>query len=433
ADVSGVDITRAHAGGELAGDLAYMQVARTHDALQLLHATRIGVAGTHVHVHRHAGRQLHGDFEIGVGVAEQAERKMAVVADVEPQLVTLAMLGHLQLLQRRLLRGAGPPGEAEPLVAVAADEVQVLAVHVDLHRLHAGQVELQVAWRLELAGRGENSGRGEQQRGESETTHGRTPGVGIPVGMQPAGKRLQARSRGRSGARGQPGGSCALASCHSASCSARSRPANVPPSAAASSSILRKRRSNFALAWRNAREKSTPAWRARFTATNSTSPISSSSRAGSAPPANSARTSSTSSTSLSSTGCGPGQVNPAVAARCCSFSARLHSGSPLETPASTLESAASPLPARSAVLMASHARVCSATSAWRTSPNTCGCRRRILLLIACTTSANPNRPASSAMRAWNTTCSSRSPSSSRKSSKSPRSIASATSYASSIV
>ncbi len=41
--------------------------------------------------------------------------------------------------------------------------------------------------------------------------------------------------------------------------------------------------------------------------------------------------------------------------------------------------------------------------------------------------AEIERPASSAMRAWKTTCSSRSPSSSRKSSVSPRSIASATS------
>src|SRR6185437_14566387 len=154
ADVSGVDITRAHAGGELAGDLAYMQIARAHDALQLLHALHVGIAGADVHVHRHAGRQLHGDFEIGVGTAEQVERKMAVAADVKPQLVTLAMLGQLQLLQRRLVRGAGPPGEAESLVAVAADEVQILAVHVDLHRLHAGQVELEVTRRLELARRG---------------------------------------------------------------------------------------------------------------------------------------------------------------------------------------------------------------------------------------------------------------------------------------
>src|SRR6185437_3982371 len=356
ADIGGVDITRAYAGGELAGDLAHMQIARAHDALQLLHALHVGVAGAHVHVHRHAGRQLHGDCAIGIETAEQVEREVAFSADVEAQLVTLAMLGHLQLVQRRLVRGAGAPGEVQPLVAVAADKVQVLAVHGDLHRLHAGQVELEVARRLELARRGENSERGEQQRGESETTHGRTPEVGIPVGMQPAGKRLQARSRGKSGARSQPGGSCALASCHKASCSVRSRSANVPPSAAASSSILRKRRSNLALAWRNAREKSTPAWRARFTATNRTSPISSSSRAGSAPLANSARTSSTSSTSLSSTGCGPGQVKPAVAARCCSFNARRHSGSPLETPASTLVSASSPLPARSAALMASHAR-----------------------------------------------------------------------------
>ena len=59
-------------------------------------------------------------------------------------------------------------------------------------------------------------------------------------------------------------------------------------------------------------------------------------------------------------------------------------------------------------------RDASAPSASSTcaSANTCGCRRTILSLIAATTSPKSNAPCSSAMRAWNTTCSSRSPSSS---------------------
>ncbi len=60
-----------------------------------------------------------------MGTAEQVEREVAVTADVDPQLVTVALLGDLQLLQRRLVRGAGPAGEAQRLVAVAADEQKV--------------------------------------------------------------------------------------------------------------------------------------------------------------------------------------------------------------------------------------------------------------------------------------------------------------------
>ena len=51
----------------------------------------------------------------------------------------------------------------------------------------------------------------------------------------------------------------------------------------------------------------------------------------------------------------------------------------------------------------------------------------IFLVIASTTSPKAKAFCSSAIRAWNTTCSKRSPSSSRRSSRSPRAIASATS------
>ena len=69
----------------------------------------------------------------------------------------------------------------------------------------------------------------------------------------------------------------------------------------------------------------------------------------------------------------------------------------------------------------------SALSLRASSPNTCGCRRVILSQIAATTSPKSNAPCSRAICAWKTTCNSRSPSSSFRSARSPRSIASATS------
>src|SRR5690606_28678916 len=110
-----------------------------------------------------------------------------------------------------------------------------------------------------------------------------------------------------------------------------------------------------------------------------------------------------------------------------SFTARVSAGSPTVTPSTRLLCGP-----RSRRFDASHA------SAWRPrsmrSPaKTCGWRRIIFSQIRRATSANANAPASSAMRAWNTTWNSRSPSSSSSPRTSPRSIASATSYASSIV
>ncbi len=198
ADVSGVDITRTHADGKFSRDLAHMQVARTHDALQLLHAMHVGVAGAHADVQRHAGGQVHRDFEVGVGAAEQTEREVLLGADVDSQLVTVTLLGDLQLLQYRFVRGARPPGQAQSVAAAIADDVQILAVHGNLHRFHTGQVELEVARCLELARRGESGERDKQQRGKGETMHGHTPVDGVPAGMQPASKRLQGSPRGGS-------------------------------------------------------------------------------------------------------------------------------------------------------------------------------------------------------------------------------------------
>src|SRR5690606_23265647 len=120
--------------------------------------------------------------------------------------------------------------------------------------------------------------------------------------------------------------SAALALAQYPSCASRGKSRRCTPSAAAMVSMARKRRSNFALALRNAVPGSTFACLARLAQTKSRSPISSSSRScaaaspGSAATAsNSTRTSSISSCSLAITGPGPGQSKPIVAARFCSL------------------------------------------------------------------------------------------------------------------
>ena len=65
--------------------------------------------------------------------------------------------------------------------------------------------------------------------------------------------------------------------------------------------------------------------------------------------------------------------------------------------------------------MRSHSPLTSSGVAPRASPNTCGWRRISFSVIASTTSPKSNAPCSCAMRAWNTTWSRRSPSSSRRS------------------
>ena len=143
--------------------------------------------------------------------------------------------------------------------------------------------------------------------------------------------------------------------------------------------------------------------------------------------ANSTRTSSISSCSLAITGSGPGQSKPTRAARCCSFTARCHSGIPRAMPASARCVGIARRQRVRRVCALPMPRVCASASPTAASANTCGCRRTILSQIAATTSPKSKAPCSSAMRAWNTTCSSRSPSSSRRSAMSLRSIASATS------
>lgn len=120
---------------------------------------------------------------------------MLATADIEQQLIAFAPLGDLQVVQRRLVRGTGTTAEAEALAAVAADQVQILTMHLDLHRPHTGQVKLEVAWRLEFAGGSERGEWGKQQDSEGKAVHGRTPVVVDCPEMQPSRKGLQADGR----------------------------------------------------------------------------------------------------------------------------------------------------------------------------------------------------------------------------------------------
>ncbi len=145
----------------------------------------------------------------------------------------------------------------------------------------------------------------------------------------------------------------------------------------------------------------------------------------------SASISSHSSRILASTASGSFQSKPTLPALACSFSARVRAVIATGTPASApVSSGLPPRAARSAfssALMRSHSPSTSSGDRPRASPNTCGCRRSSFSVMASTTPPKSNAPCSCAMRAWNTTWSRRSPSSSRRSARSPRSIASATS------
>ena len=112
------------------------------------------------------------------------------------------------------------------------------------------------------------------------------------------------------------------------------------------------------------------------------------------------------------------------AARDTSLRARISAGSASGTPSIAL---CSPFAARSAALWRSHASVCACAVSTRASPNTWGCRAISFSHTASTTSPKSKWPASRAIWAWNTTWSSRSPSSSRSPARSLRRIASSTS------
>ena len=203
------------------------------------------------------------------------------------------------------------------------------------------------------------------------------------------------------------------------------------PESASAASTRWKRAVNLAFAARSAASGSTPRCRPRLTQANSRSPSSSATAAGSAA-AVASRSSVTSSSTLSKTGSALGQSKPTRAARFCSFSARSRAGRASATSSSTLgrRPAASALAARSAAFWASQARFCPGVdmrAAVSSLPKTWGWRRIILSAMPRATWSKSKLPSSRAIWAWKTTCSSRSPSSSRSAARSSCRIASATS------
>ena len=100
-----------------------------------------------------------------------------------------------------------------------------------------------------------------------------------------------------------------------------------------------------------------------------------------------------------------------AAAREPSLAARVSAGRPSATPSSApvLHASSSPLVR---LVRFPGTRLFGRGVTGVSSPKTCGCRRSSLSQIAAATSSKSNRPCSSAMRAWNTTWNSRSPSSS---------------------
>ena len=166
---------------------------------------------------------------------------------------------------------------------------------------------------------------------------------------------------------------------------------------------------------------STPAKRPTFTAANSTSPSSSRTPR---PHSTASRSSRTSSSSLQSAPEISGQSKPAPAAFFCSFSAR-HSPGRLRATLS-MASAVVFCPFSSRLSCSQLSRTDSGFSS-PAPANTWGCRNSSFLTTPSTTSSMVKRPRSRSMSAWNTTCISTSPSSSRSMVALSRSMASAAS------
>ena len=83
--------------------------------------------------------------------------------------------------------------EGQALAVGVSDQVQVVAVDIDLHAADARQVQLQVARRLELARAGRERGQGgKQQGGDEKTAHGTLLGWTTFTWMPEAAKGLQA-------------------------------------------------------------------------------------------------------------------------------------------------------------------------------------------------------------------------------------------------
>ena len=188
----------------------------------------------------------------------------------------------------------------------------------------------------------------------------------------------------------------------------------VSPRTLASASMGAKRRSNLAFAPRRASSGSTPRCRHQLATANSRSPSSSLTASAVAAGRGSghrrvhlvellgifARTARASD-----------QSKPTRAARRPSFAARVSAGRPAAHRRARLGMRA----ARGALLRLLLLPDTHQASAARLAPaNTCGCRRMSFSCMPAATAAKSNQPRSSAMRAWNTTWNSRSPSSSRR-------------------
>ena len=218
--------------------------------------------------------------------------------------------------------------------------------------------------------------------------------------------------------------SSALAWSQRRSISARVDCEGVRPSAASSSSMRWKRRTNLALAARRAVSGSILRWRATLAITNSRSPNSSvtaslAAPSGWRPSAIASSSSAISSLALANTGASEGQSKPTLAALCCNLTARVRAGKPTGTSSSTPGPPTPTLPgicdapsARwggeprsgfaaifSAALMRSQKPGAAPAARSAAVPNTCGWRRIILVVMASTTSAKAKACRSSAMRA----------------------------------
>ena len=171
-----------------------------------------------------------------------------------------------------------------------------------------------------------------------------------------------------------------------------------------------------ALVARKAASGSTSRCRARLTSANIRSPISPAAARWS-PASSAASISSVSSRILASTASGRSSRSRPWPAFCCSLSARVSAGSAGRNAGEGARSSSAP---RRSSPLGLFLRLDPLPQALdlvrradaRASPNTCGCRRISFSVIAWTTSPKSKRRCSCAIRAWNTTCSRRSPSSS---------------------
>ena len=121
------------------------------------------------------------------------------------------------------------------------------------------------------------------------------------------------------------------------------------------------------------------------------------------------RSSAVSSSTLSSAPETSGQSKPTFAAFCCTFWLRINAGNALLTLCST---SVCVFCAFVFFLIASQLVSTSSVPSTVTEPNTCGWRSTIFFASPSTTSEKSNRPSSSSISEWKSTCNRTSPSSS---------------------